>query len=269
MSRLIGYVCNDDSLMPVALRLIQESVELPPTAKSGGFGLGWLKEGRSLLRTTPKPAPSSPALLDLMADIRARALIACVRDRREVVDTLDQQPFRLRRWVFAHGGEDAGLPATHQQLLADVPRFVSSNVKGTTSSEVFGHVFLNELHRRNLLDAEADAAGQCAAALAAAIRTIQVGAAVADFAAISISARLLIAGALGHALHFREVRGLSQTKELPLFAGHKPRPTSHPTFKALFVTDAPVRGPEWQEVPDGHVLWLERDWTARFLPIAE
>lgn len=270
MPRLIAYLCNDDSLTPVALRAMQGSLELPPTAESGGFGLGWLQDGRSLLRTTPKPAPSSPALLDLMSDIRARALIGYVRDVSDgTVDTLNLQPFRMRRWVFAHGGEEAELAQTHQQLLGDVAKFVAGNIKGTSSAEVFGHVFLGELHARNLLDSAPDAAGQCANALATAIRKIQIGAAIADLGAIAVSDRMLIAGAVGHPLHYREMRGLSQMKEEPLFAGHKPKPTSHPTFKAVFVTDGPTMGDEWKVVPDGHVMWLDRDWTVKFAPIAE
>lgn len=269
MPRMIAYLCNDDNLTPVALRLVRDSIELPPTGESSGFGFGWIQEGRSLLRTTPKPSRSSGALLDLMADLRTRASIGAVRDASEgPADPLALQPFRFRRWVFAHAGEDAGLAETHQQLLAEVPGFVSGNIKGTSSSEVFGHVFLGELHGENLLDTRIDPEG-CAAALAAAIRKIQIGAAVADLGIVAVSDRTLVAGAIGHPLYYREVRGLSHFKEEPLFAGHKPRPSSHPSFKAIFVTDAAVDGEEWKLLPDGHVMWLDRDWNVAFVPVAE
>lgn len=269
MARLIAYLCNDDNLTPVALRGIRDGVQLPTTGESSGFGFGWLQDGRSLLRTTPKPAPASPALLDMMADIRARSLVGYVRDPSdEAADTLNLQPFRFRRWVFAHGGEDAGLTDTHEQLLSSVPGFVAGNVKGTTSSEVFGHIFLGRLHEHNLLDGRIDRHG-CATALIEAVRTIQMEAAVADLGVVAVSDRMIVAGGIGHPMHYLEVRGLSHTREEPLFAGHKPKPTSHPTFKAVFVTDAPTDGEDWQEVPDGHVLWVDRDWNVHFEPIAE
>lgn len=268
MPRMIAYLCNDDNLTPVAVRSVQASVDLPATAQSGGFGFGWLQEGRSLLRTTPKPAPGSPALLDLMADIRSRAIVAHVRDAADgEAETLDLQPFRFRQWVVAHAGEDVGHPQTRQQLLSGVPDFVAANVKGTSASEIFGHMFLGQLHRAGLLDGPVDAA-RCAGALAQMLRDVQVEAAVGQIAALAVTDRALVAGSIGRPLYYREIRGLSQVREEPLFAGHKPRPTVHPTFKGVFVTDAPVEGEEWRVVPDGHVMWVDRQWAVRFAPVA-
>lgn len=267
MPRMIAYLCNDDSLTPVALRQAKASLDVLSPADSGGFGFGWLQGGRSLLRTTPRPGKGSAELLDLMADLRTRSCVGVIRDPEQGhVDPLDMQPFRFRRWLFAHTGEQVELPEIHAELLQDVPGFVASNIKGTTSAEVFGHLFLSELHSRNLLESRVDREA-CSEALAEAIRKIQIGVAVAKFAGLAVSERTLIAGGIGHELHYREFRGISQLEE-PLFAGHKPKSTDHPSFKAILVTNAPTNTDDWVPIPDGQLLWIDRHWDVHFTPVS-
>jgi len=256
-------LCNDDSLTAVAVGTVRDLVEFPDAATSSGFGFGWVQDGRSLLRANPKPS-SGAMFMDLMADIPARSVVGHIRGPEdEEVATLDLQPFRFRRWVLAHGGEEPHIGPMLDSLLDSIPEFVRGNVKGTTGSEVLAHVFLGHLYQRGLLDeGRTDPAG-CAAALAETMRQVQLEAAIASFAAVAVTDRMLVAGGFGHALAFRVVRGLSHFKDQPLFAGHKPKPTQHPTFKGVFVTDAPTEGADWVEVPDGHVMWVDRDWEIR------
>ena len=269
MPRFLAFMCNDDNLTPVALRDLRERVAIPSTSDSSGFGFGWLQDGRSLLRTTPKPSSGVPELLDLMSDARARTLLGHILTMEEgSVATLDLQPFRFRRWIVAHAGEVVGHAQTLAGLKETLPSFVAANIKGSNPSEILSHVFLAELHRLNLIDNATNRRG-CGEAMAKTVQRLQVEATVAELALAAISERSIVAAAIGRPLRYYEYRGLSRQDGEPLFAGHKPKRLSHPTFKALALTDGEVVGEGWKDVPDGHVLWVDDQWNVQLTPIAE
>lgn len=267
MPRLIAFICNDDSLTPLAVSRLKPHLEFPATETSGGFGFGWLQDGRSLLRTSPKPGVGTPDFVDLMADIPARAVLGHIRSAEDgTAPPLDLQPYRFRKWVFAHEGEVPETKRARDELLSTVPEFLRRNVKGSSGSEVFGHMFWSELHRRGLLDKAAEA-HERAAALASFTAGLQVQAAIGEFAAVTASERSLFCAAIGCPLYYREIRGIDGTRDEPLFAGHRPKATSYPAFKALVVTNAPLDTDEWEQVPDRHVLWVDRAWEPGLFPI--
>lgn len=260
MSRFVSVVCNDDSLVSTAVRALRDQVVLPTNGDAIGHGVGWIQGDQTLLRTTPKPSPSAPGLFDVLVDIRARGLVGHVLSMTEVDDDITQlQPYRFRRWILAHSGEQPEERAL-RSLLAEVPEFVASNVKNITAGEVFSHMFLGELHRRGILDAGSPAL--YADALAALVRAVQVEAAVADFALVAISAKTLVTASVGHPVHAQLLRGL-QTQPEPLFAGHRPRAVNHGAFKGVVLTDAAVTGDGWAELDDEHVSWLDDGWQLR------
>lgn len=269
MARLIALLCNDDSLTPLAVRGLRESVDFPSTQEASGFGYGWIQDGRSLLRTTPKPGSGTPDFMDLMADIPARAIVGHIREPDGGSSpTLDLQPFRFRKWVFAHVGEQPELEQTRGRLLESVPDFIQGNIKGSTSSEVFGHRFLSELYSSGLLDKGRTSPERCAEGLAETIRAVQIEAAVAEFAAVAVTERSMVAGSIGRQLYYREVRGLQDSREQPLFAGHKPKQTSYPSFKGVWVTDSPTDASDWEALPDGHVLSVGSGWDIQIARVS-
>lgn len=266
MPRMIAYLCNDDSLTPVAIQGLHDAVEFPATSKSTGFGFGWIQDGRSLLRTNPKPAGGGPDFLSLMADIPSRAIVGHFRDTdEEPADALELQPFRFRRWVFAHAGESPQIEETQNDLLQTIPEFIRGNIKGGAGAEILGHMFLTELHRRDLLERGRTKPQACAEAMLETMNRLQVEAAIADYAAVSVTERGLVAGRLGRPLFYRQIRGLEQFREQPLFAGHKPKPVRHPSFKAVVVTDAPAMENGWTEVADGRALYVDADWNVQLV----
>lgn len=269
MPRLIAYLCNDDSLTPVAVRAVGESLAFPSTPDSAGFGFGWIQDGRSLLRTNPKPAPSAPAFEDLFGDIPSRAIIGHIHDGEdEVGSNHDLQPFRFRKWVVAHAGEEPDAD-TLEPLRMSIPKFIRGNIKGGTAAEVFGHVFLAELHAEKLLEKGRSNPQGCARAMARTIQRVQVEAAVASFAGLAVTERGIIVGTIGRELQYRVMRGVDELNEEPLFAGHKPRPVHHSAFKAVVVSDAVDDDEEWEPLPDRQVLWVDRDWELNFMAVDE
>ena len=68
MAKLIGFLCNDDSLTATAFGAMRAEMAFPQATVSPGFGFGWIQDGRTLLRTHPKPAAGSPDLVSLASD---------------------------------------------------------------------------------------------------------------------------------------------------------------------------------------------------------
>ena len=268
MSRLIAYMGNDDNLTWLALRAVGDELRLKPAATSSGVGLGWLQDGRSLLRNNPRPADDSPAFVDLLADIHSRSIIGYLRDGElEAVEPLELQPFRFRKWVFAQTGEEPADVGVRQALLEDVPAFIRGNIKGRAFSEAAFHHFLSRLHGHSVLEHSRTNPRGCAEALAETMRAVETGAAVADLSIAATTERVFVAGRLGAPLYYRAIRGLVAPAAEPLFAGHRPKAIEHPSFKAIVVCNGEPEGEAWEEVPDRHVLWIDRDWSPQTLPI--
>lgn len=270
MSRLVAFTCNDHSLTPVAVRVAAASLDIPDVDETSGFGFGWIQDGRTLLRTHPRPTAGAPQFLDLMADIPARSIIGHYRDFDEgSASTRDMQPFRFRSWVVAHAGEAPETDASQTRLLAAVPEFVRGNVKGTSGAEVAGHLFLGRLYEAGLLDQARTAPARVADVMGASLRELSIQAAVVSASLVGVTERMLVAATLGRPLYYRLQLGISRDSEKPLFAGHTPKAVNHPTFKALVVTDSPDDVGAWEEVPDAHSLTIDRDWNLLIRPIAE
>ncbi len=265
MTRLIAYICNNDSLNSVAVEALAPSLDVWPDEKPPGFGFGWIQDGRSLLRTTPKPSDGMPSLTGMLGDIRTRSFVAHVLEPgQQPAPALDLQPFRFRKWVCAHTGEVPEVDDARRELLETIPSFIRTNVKGDSGSEILCHMFLSELHGRSVLEDGRRDPRAAAEALHATMTRLQSEAAIAEFALVAVTERGLLAGAFGSDLFYREQRGLEE-KEAPLFAGHSPRPIQHPSFKSVTVTNAPNPDAEgWTKIPDGKVLFV-RDWTVEFV----
>jgi glutamine amidotransferase len=268
MFRLLGYICNDATLNATFFEQGLVDLELDEVDVRGGLGLGWVQDGRSLLRTTPRPNDAKARLGAMLGDIPARSLVAHHRSSdADPVDTLDLQPFRYRRWVFAHAGEVPASDELREALVEPVPEFISGNIKGESGEEVMFHRFLTALHRNGQLGNGQVDARLCADALASAARSAHEQA-LATYAGVGVSERLLVFASVGVPMWYREVRGLREDRDKPLFAGHRPKPVEHSSFKALLVVQADESpGEAWTAVPDGQVGWVGRDWELRFRPI--
>lgn len=243
-----------------------EDLEVEASGATSGVGLGWVQGARSLLRTNPKPAPNSAGLLDLMADVPARSVLGYVRHSDD--SSRPMQPFRFRKWVFSHAGETPRVDESLDTLLEGVPEFIRGNIKEKSAEAIFFHAFLGRLHSRNLLEAVPIDAQAAAEALAESAGEIQRAAAVADLQIVTASERTLIAARLGSPLFYKMTRGLEVPVEAPMFAGHRPKMSEFPAFRSLVLANADERpGPDWAEVPDRKVLWLDDNWEPRFVDI--
>lgn len=254
MAEFIAYLCNDHNLTSVLFDALQ--IDTPRQKPSS---IGWIQDGRSLLREQPKPTQNF-TLTRVMGDVPSRSIIGYVAD-----EPSNLQPIRFRRWLFAHDGEFSELHETQDAFLDDVPDFIRASVGEATGSQIVFQKFLASLHGNDILDAQIPPAEMCAAALMNAMTASLLEAAVADFGAVAVSERAIVASSFNHPLYFQVIRGLERPLET-LFAGHQPKPTQYPNFKAIVVTNIePEQREGWSVVDDQTTLYVDRNWDVQTL----
>lgn len=267
MSSILGYICSNSSLTPVVMQGLGASLDLPPLSESAGFGIGWVQDGRSLLKNDPRPGARSPGHVELLSDVPGRALVSYFRAAEDgELATLDLPPFRFRRWVFAYDGEIPEVEDLREAIATGIPEFLRGSVKGNHACELLFYRFLAALHQRDQLESVLPDARHCAAAMGEMLQAGQHEAALGQGHAIAISERVLVAGALSEGLYYRFIKGLEAPGESPLFAGHRPRATRHPSFRGLLIANQKPDEEGWQMLSAGHTLYIDQAWEPIVVP---
>lgn len=111
-----------------------------------GFGLAWYGG-----RTEPGlyrdilPAWSDPNLKSLCRQIRAGLFLAHVRaSTGGATSRANCHPFVSGRWSFMHNGQIGGFERTRRALEAALPDPLYDQIEGTTDSELFFFVMIDE-----------------------------------------------------------------------------------------------------------------------------
>jgi predicted glutamine amidotransferase len=185
------------------------------------------------------------------------------------------QPFRSRRWLFAHQGSVQDFAHIRAGLLAGVPDFIKRQIRGETDSEVAFALFLDRLWATGHADdprLEAEVVGRVladtartlsrASAQAGAVRTSTVN-------LIATNGFLLVATRLGgHPLYYTRLEGTDRCE----VCGITPRtPESQPTVAAhrrrrTVVVATHVKRPAgWVELAEGTTLAVGADLQMRHL----
>jgi glutamine amidotransferase len=246
------------------------------------LGFGWVQESRTLLRKHPSEGDDPVDVLGLLADIPARSIIGHmnVGDTRETlddaIDSLDLQPFRFRKWIYAQASQAPLFEEYRDELIADIPDHIRRNIKGKTDAEVIFHRLYHWMKKNGALSTGRAKSGKVGKAVAATLAEIEERSHAAGHEGpvclnlVAATERLVVAARLGDPIHYKMVRGIEQPGEEPLFAGHRPKKIEHPHYKGFFVaskleptTDA------WKELPERHVLWVDDSWEVQTAPIDE
>lgn len=277
MSRLLGYMCSDDSLTPYAMDEVRQEAWVDEANLPATLGFGWVQESRTLLRKHPSQAAEPIDVLGLLADLPARALVGHMRDHLGgAIDTLDLQPFRFRKWVFSQTGHAPLFEEYRDELVADIPDHIRRNIQGKTDAEVVFHRFYHWMKKKGALATPRPTGRLVAEAIAATLDEIETRARQAGHEGpvsldlVAASERLVVAARTGDPIHYRMFDGIEHAAEEPLFAGHRPKKVQHPHFKAVFL--ASNLAPEadgWEEVGERSVMWVDGSWEANVVPMGE
>ncbi|MFB6263200.1 MAG: class II glutamine amidotransferase [Bradymonadaceae bacterium] len=271
MSRMIGYLCNDDSLTPRVVQEVAGDLSATDDAESDDVarGFGWIRDGQPLLRKHPPQGANHTDMAAILADIQAREIVGyeCTPERA-TVETQDLQPFSYRSWVYAQDGAGEVLQSRRDEILDSLPDHIRRHLDGNAPSELGFHLFLAAMQRREGFGLARREARDCAAALAeTGSRIEQLRASAGEVEtpqsidAVTVSDRLLMAWSGRGDLYVRKFDGIESPDEEPLFAGHDPESEEHPHFRAFLVVSAEAApGEDWRPVGQGEVLWVGDDW---------
>jgi predicted glutamine amidotransferase len=153
MARLFGIIGNRPDLTARVLGFEADALSARSPGTPLGWGLGFYQGGEVLIRRRPIDERPELDISKLAADVRADLLIGHVRQATVgALRTENTHPFRYRQWLFAQTGTVSDFDQIRERLIASVPEFLRSGIRGETDAEVVFHVFLSFLHDSGLLN---------------------------------------------------------------------------------------------------------------------
>ena len=276
MCRLFGYLGNDPSLLPLALRSTAGALVEACDVPGEGSGIGFYQDDRPLVRKRPKTLVDRVDFTELTDTIRSRSVIGQLRrGSRGKVSSENTPPFRFRNWLFANQGEIAHSDPAHNALRERLPDFLLRNIHGQTDSELALHLFFDHLRKNANIENPVVSAPLLAEALQSTIGEVQQMMRATgqerppEFNMLYLSGRVLMACQYQSEvpLAYLQVEGL-QEREQPLFAGHEPRTVKHEHFRGVFVAfDPHGEAKGWEPVPSDSLLIVDERLNVHILPI--
>ena len=147
MARLFGIIGNRPDLAARVLAFEGEALRARSKGSPLGWGLGFYQGGEVLMRRRPIDERPDVEIAKLAGDVRADLVVGHVRQATiGALRTENTHPFRYRQWLFAQTGTVSEFDQVRERLMASVPEFLRSGIRGDTDAEVVFHVFLSFLH---------------------------------------------------------------------------------------------------------------------------
>jgi predicted glutamine amidotransferase len=147
MARLFGMIGNRPDLAARVLASEAEALRARTKDAPLGWGLGFYQGGEVLMRRRPIDERREINVAGLAADVRADLVVGHVRHATVgALRTENSHPFRYRQWLFAQTGTVPDFEQVRDRLVASLPDFLRSGIRGDTDAEVVFHVFLSFLH---------------------------------------------------------------------------------------------------------------------------
>ena len=156
------------------IRQSSHSHERDEPLNGDGFGVGWFAghfTAEPAVFRSITPAWNNRNLHNIARVVASDCILAHVRAATQSsgVNEANCHPFRFRRYLFMHNGDVGNFRAVRRGLLQSVCDEAFANVYGSTDSEHFFAVLIDELMH---LGDKGDAADNMARALASAIRRV-------------------------------------------------------------------------------------------------
>jgi glutamine amidotransferase len=180
----------------------------------------------------------------------------------------DAQPFRFRRWLFAHVGEVDRADAVRDRLFEELPEYLQSVVRGGTLSEVIFARFLSELRAVGRIEDPTLEGPLAAGLLQKTARAVEQasgevgGTAKARLALVATNGRVLVAARRGQQpLVYRLLEGQAECARCGIAADAKASEVAvrdHRRRRSVVVATSPHSAEGWVPVPDGGALSVDR-----------
>jgi glutamine amidotransferase len=274
MSVVLAVLTSDPNLLPCELHRLAGQVALQGDQRPNAVGVGAYAQDEVLLRrfsdaaelTVPGLAPSHES--EALVFHAARLPVGMSLED-------NTQPFRIRRWLFAHQGTLQGFEQLRAQLLEPVPEFLQRQVRGATVSEVAFMRFLMHLRDTGSPDEprlEAEAVGRVLADTARELERAAAGAGAARASTVNLVAtngHLLVATRCGELpLSYTRLEGTDRCEVCgitPTTPEMQPGVIAHRRRKSVVVASHVKRTAGWVELPRGTTLAVSEDLQVRHL----
>jgi glutamine amidotransferase len=279
MGALAAILQTDPNLLRCQLRRLDANVALQEDERlPDAYGFGHYSGGSVLLGKRPSGVTAPLSLAEIVGKVDSEALL--VQARRAVIGQAkdeNTQPFRFRRWLFAHDGTVEAFDRVKPRLLAALPDFLRRNVVGDTDSE---HVFmwflklLRDEGRLDDLELDAATAGR---ALARTVKQVDAWCREAGeqrasrLCFVATNGRIMVATRRGGPLHYALLEGIvpCALDEIDLATPESdPRVRPHRLVKAVAFASRLTQANGFIEVPEGSVVSVTRNLQVTVSPIA-
>jgi ergothioneine biosynthesis protein EgtC len=131
-----------------------ESREREEPLNGDGFGIAWytpeVSNEPARFRSIT-PAWNNQNLLDLARVVKSSCILAHVRAATQYIAVTETNchPFKHGRWAFMHNGDIGGFPRVRRPMLSHLSDASFGIIGGTTDSEHFFALVLDELRRED------------------------------------------------------------------------------------------------------------------------
>ena len=270
MARLFGIIGNRPDLAARVLAFEADPLRARSKGAPLGWGLGFYQGGEVLMRRRPIDERPDIDVAKLAGDVRADLVVGHVRQATiGPLRTENTHPFRYRQWLFAQTGTVSEFDQVRERLIASVPEFLRSGIRGDTDAEVLFHVFLSFLHDAGRLNDGLVEGPLLREALRSTLAVVdgltsEVGSAVANLnILVSDGDRLIAVHRSDMAMGLRVLSGKTDADTV---IGDDPQLRRKiPELGRMHFTlaasdfDEPLPSGRWKAVPDRAIVTMTRD----------
>ncbi|HVP68527.1 MAG TPA: class II glutamine amidotransferase [Anaeromyxobacteraceae bacterium] len=278
MGALIAILQNDPNLLACQVTRLRRQLVLAEGGEPLELcGWGYHRSGEVLVGRRPTGAPRPLELPDLVGPVSGEALVVRAQSASGFpAKDENTQPFRFRRWLFAHVGGVEAWPDVKPRLLSTLPDFLRRPVAGDTDSEHVFALFLHYLRDAGALDdldAPAETVGR---ALARTVRQVDAWSREAgsqrpsDLALAVTNGRMLAAVRRGRPMHYALLEGIVPCPLHGIDASTRdsdPRLRPHRQAKAVVLATVLAEPSGFLEVPEGAILTVDRSLRLHIAPM--
>jgi predicted glutamine amidotransferase len=275
MSVVLAALTSDPNLLRCELHRLSGQVLLQGAQRSNAVGVGAYAQDEALLR---RFASDGELTLDSLAPSHESEALLFHGGRLPVGLSLEDntQPFRARRWLFAHQGSLTGFELLRAPLLESLPEHLQRQVRGATDSEVLFALFLRHLRDVGRTDdprLEPAVAGRLLGDTARQVAKAAVDAGLTRASSLNLVATngsLLVACRFGEEpLFYTRLEGCAECEVCELTPGTpetQPAVGAHRRRRTVVVASHLKRESGWVELAQGTTLVVGPDLQVTHLP---
>lgn len=277
MSVVLAALSSDPNLLRCELQRLASQVLLQGEQRFNAVGVGAYAEDEVLLR---RLAVDADLTVDALAPPHESEALLFQARRLPVGLSLEEntQPFRARRWLFAHQGGLQGFERLRAPLMEGLPEHLQRQVRGATESEVLFALFLKHLRELGRTDdprLEPEVAGRELARTAREVAKAAVDAGLPRAPTLNLVATngfLLLATRSGEEpLYYTRMEGTPECARCGIDASTSdthPEVGAHRRCRTVVVASHLKRSSGWVELARGTTLAVGSDLQMKVLPPA-